>query len=89
MELGHVSVPLHNINLECDLVVGPITIGVRPQLPVKGVSVILGNDLAGSKVTTNNNNLISATVVPSCLVTRSMAKSKESKAIDADVTTTS
>ena len=87
VELGHVSVPLHNINLECDLVVGPVTIGVRPQLPVKGVAVILGNDLAGSKVTTNNT-LISATAVPSCPVTRAMAKSKESKTIDADVTTT-
>ena len=42
VELGHVSVPLHNVNLECDLVVGLVTIGVRPQLPVKGVAVILG-----------------------------------------------
>ena len=72
--------------MECDLVVGPVTIGVRPQLPVKGVAVILGNDLAGSKVTTKN--LILATAVPSCLVTLAMAKSKESKTIDADVTTT-
>ena len=87
VELGHVSVPLHSVNLECDLVVGPVTIGVRPQLPVKGVAVILGNDLAGSKVTTSNN-LILATAVPSCPVTRAMAKSKESKTIDADVTTT-
>ena len=87
VELGHVSVPLHNIKLECDLVVGPVTIGVRPQLPVKGVAVILGTDLAGSKVTTKNN-LILATVVPSCPVTRAMAKSKESKTIDVDVTTT-
>ena len=68
VELGHVSVPLHNINFECDLVVGPVTIGVRPQLPVKGVALMLGNDLAGSKVTTNDN-LISTTAVPSCAVT--------------------
>ena len=86
VELGHVSVPLHNVNLECDLVFGPVTIGVRPQLPVKGVAVILGNDLAGSRVTTNND-LISTTAVPSCAVTRAMAKSKESKT-DTDITTT-
>ena len=34
MELGHVSVPLHNIYLHCDLVVGPVTVGVQPLLPV-------------------------------------------------------
>ena len=86
VELGHVSVPLHNVNLECDLVVGPVTIGVRPQLPVKGVPVILGNDLAGSRVTTNND-LIPTIAVPSCVVTRAMAKSKESRT-DTDITTT-
>ena len=48
VELGHLSVPLHNIILK--LVGGPVTIGVRLLLPVKGVTVILGNDLAGSRV---------------------------------------
>ena len=28
VELGHVSVPLHNIYLQCDLVVRPVTVGV-------------------------------------------------------------
>ena len=26
VELGHVSLPLHNIYLQCDLVVGPVTV---------------------------------------------------------------
>ena len=44
-----ISVPLHKINLTSDLVSGPVTIGVRHELPVKGVSMLLGNDLAGGE----------------------------------------
>jgi len=31
----------------CDLVQGDVEIGMRPALPVCGVSIILGNNLAG------------------------------------------
>ena len=47
VELGHVSVPLYNIYLKCDLVSGPVTVGIRRLLPVRGVVLILGNDLVG------------------------------------------
>ncbi|KAL5005408.1 hypothetical protein ScPMuIL_018864, partial [Solemya velum] len=50
VELGFVNVPLHCVYLKSDLVTGPVTIGVRPELPIEGVSLILGNDLAGEKV---------------------------------------
>ena len=33
------------------MVIGPVTVGVRPSLPVWGVALILGNDLAGQRVT--------------------------------------
>ena len=36
VELGHVSVPLHNIYLHCDLVVSPVTVAVQPLLPRHG-----------------------------------------------------
>ena len=36
--------------LSCDLVDGDVHIGVRPALPIVGVDVILGNDLAGKRV---------------------------------------
>lgn len=49
-EMGIVSVPLHLIHLQCDLVTGFVEVGVRPSLPVRGVTLILGNDLAGGKV---------------------------------------
>ena len=44
------EVPLYSINLECDLVTGPVVVGVIPQLPIKGATMLLGNDLAGKKV---------------------------------------
>ncbi|KAI2645420.1 Gag-Pol polyprotein [Labeo rohita] len=51
IEMGFVKVPLHRIHLQCELVTGFVSVGVRPSLPIKGVSFILGNDLAGGKVT--------------------------------------
>ena len=41
------SVPLHSVHLERDLVTGPVTVGVRPSLTVQGASLLLRNDLAG------------------------------------------
>uniref|UniRef100_A0A3B4GI21 B-cell receptor CD22 n=1 Tax=Pundamilia nyererei TaxID=303518 RepID=A0A3B4GI21_9CICH len=36
--------------LQSPLVSGPVTVGVRARLPVQGVTMILGNDLANGKV---------------------------------------
>uniref|UniRef100_UPI00358E5605 uncharacterized protein n=1 Tax=Myxine glutinosa TaxID=7769 RepID=UPI00358E5605 len=47
---GGVSAPLHVIHLESDLVSGPVTVGLQATLPVEGVSVVIGNDLAGGQV---------------------------------------
>ena len=44
------NVPLHKVNLVSDLVTGSVVLGTRPTLPIKGVSLLLGNDLAGGKV---------------------------------------
>ena len=51
--LAPVSVPLHTVFLCCDLVTGPVVVGTRPSLPVQGISLLLGNDLAGSRVTSD------------------------------------
>lgn len=48
--MGIVKVPLHQVHLECDIVTGFVKVGARSSLPVKGVTFILGNDLAGGKV---------------------------------------
>ncbi len=48
--LQTLSVPLHNVFLQSDLVNRSVVMGVRPSLPVEGVSFILGNNLAGDRV---------------------------------------
>lgn len=48
--MGCVNVPLHRVYLESDLVAGPVMLGVCSWLPVDGISLILGNELAGGKV---------------------------------------
>lgn len=48
--MGCLSLPLHDLYLTSDLVTGPVTLGVCSHLPVDGVDVILGNDLAGGDV---------------------------------------
>ena len=50
MGLTTLCVPLHKVNLSCSLVVGDVHLGLRPALPIDGIDVILGNDLAGNRV---------------------------------------
>ena len=50
VEMGVLEVPLHEVNIKSILINGNIVIGMRPSLPVEGISLILGNDLAGEKV---------------------------------------
>ena len=88
VELNAILVPLHKVYPHSNLVTGPVTVGVLPTLPVRGVSFILGNDLAGGKVKPDlcvvNNLDPSATkevdgddvavVFPACVVTRAAAQ---------------
>lgn len=48
--MGCLSLPLRDLYLMSDLVTSPVTLGVCSHLPVDGVDVILGNDLAGGDV---------------------------------------
>lgn len=50
IELGCVKVPLHSVYLQSDLFTGVVSLGVRAQLPIEGVGLILGNDIAGGEV---------------------------------------
>ena len=45
IEGGCLTVPLHKVDLVSDLVTGSVVVGTRPTLPIKGVSLLLGNDL--------------------------------------------
>ena len=98
VELGFISVPLHSIYLHSNLITGPVVVGVRSTLPVEGISLILGNDIAGNKVTANpvilkpsigvkdsafnDPSLQDSEVYPSCAVTRAMARKLESEEAD-------
>ena len=81
------EVPLHTINLSCELVNRSVTIGVMSKLPVSGVSLLLGNDLAGGKVLVNP--VVSMTPIadpkveesdvfvhPACVTTRQMSRNE-------------
>ncbi|KAK3084264.1 hypothetical protein FSP39_010811 [Pinctada imbricata] len=87
VELGVIDVPLHKIYLKSDLITGPVIVGVRPTLPVQGVSLLLGNDLAGGKVVADPIVCEKITsdvesddedddLYPACAVTRAMARKR-------------
>ena len=50
VEMGVLEVPLHEVNIKSSLINGNIVIGMRPSVPVEGIALILGNDLAGERV---------------------------------------
>ena len=57
---GAQSVPLVEVVIECDLVRGPVLVGLVDRLPIPGVDFVLGNDLAGGRMSppagSDNNN---------------------------------
>ncbi len=87
IELGVFRVPLHTVYLHSNIVTCSVKVAVRNKLPVKGISLILGNDLAGSKVvclpvvtevpSVDENDVLSKTfpnVFLSCVVTCAQAR---------------
>ncbi len=50
IEMGVLKVPLHTLYIRSELITGFVKVAVRKQLPVTGVTMIIGNDLAGGKV---------------------------------------
>ena len=88
VELGCVNVPLHHVYLKSDLITGPVVVGVRPNLPIAGISLLLGNDLARNKVVAepivlNVPEVHSSTydedsdLFPSCVLTRAMHQTQQ------------
>uniref|UniRef100_A0A8K9V3F6 Gypsy retrotransposon integrase-like protein 1 n=1 Tax=Oncorhynchus mykiss TaxID=8022 RepID=A0A8K9V3F6_ONCMY len=86
IEMGFVPVPLHFVKVHSELISGIFRVGVRPKLPVKGVTFIMGNDIAGGKVVpvlevldksdhSLSNELAQSYphVFPACAVTRAQA----------------
>jgi len=78
---------LHKVYLNSSLVSGIVTVGIRPTLPIQGIALLLGNDLAGGKVNVNPELQVidepklqgmveteSTDIYPACVVTRSAAR---------------
>ena len=50
VDIGVLEVPLHEVNIKFSLINDNIVIGMRTSLPVEGISLILGNDLADERI---------------------------------------
>ena len=78
IELGVVNAPLHFVYLNSNLVNGALTVGIRPTIPVEGISLTLGNDLVGSKVMNDPypEQIVDNCddIFPVCAVTRASAR---------------
>ncbi len=91
IEMGLIKVPLHQVHVHSKLCTGFVKIAVRECLPVKGVELILGNDLAGGRVfpvlevfdnpvlSDQTDELTEAypEVFPACAVTRAQARKRD------------
>ncbi|XP_027141960.1 uncharacterized protein LOC113747241 [Larimichthys crocea] len=85
IEMGYVPQPVHKIHLESNLVTGFYPVAVCTALPIKGVVLLLGNDIAGGKVIPTLEVLASpqsvqihdemeSEIFPSCAITRAQAR---------------
>uniref|UniRef100_A0AAQ4NYV1 Gypsy retrotransposon integrase-like protein 1 n=1 Tax=Gasterosteus aculeatus aculeatus TaxID=481459 RepID=A0AAQ4NYV1_GASAC len=87
IEANPISVPLHWVHMHSDLVSGRFRVGVVPTLAVEGVALLLGNDIAGGKVSPvpevtdrpqpNGSDIVLVQkypqVFPACVLTRAQA----------------
>ncbi|VDI53539.1 Hypothetical predicted protein [Mytilus galloprovincialis] len=82
------SVLLQGVELVRFDITGPVIVGVRPNLPVEGVTLLLGNDLARNKVVAEpivtsepvvdvKSPEDDAELYPACVVTRAMARKQQ------------
>ena len=89
VQMGAFNAPLHQINLKSKFISGPVTVGVSPTLPVKGIQMLLGNDLASGKdilipivsekAQAFNTPDDDQDLYPACAVTRAMALKEKEK----------
>ncbi|XP_036003896.1 uncharacterized protein LOC118566311 [Fundulus heteroclitus] len=81
-----VSTPLHNIHISSPFVSGFFRVAVLPVLPIRGIDLILGNDLAGGKVlpvpevldtpdtSSESEHPMAPDIFPACVLTRAQTK---------------
>ena len=95
VEMAGSRAPLHKVFLRSPLVTGLVQVGIREGLPVEGIALILGNDLAGERVFPTleviEHPVISESVCegaqnvfPACAVTRAQARKNADEIILSD-----
>lgn len=55
IETGRVRRPLHFVHIKSRLINGRFPVAVCPTLPVRGITMLMGNDIAGGKVTPSSD----------------------------------
>lgn len=84
IEMGCIPRPVHNAYVKSDLITGFFPVAVSPALPIKGIATLMGNYIAGDKVTPTLEGLDSPQCVepgnvaypdisPTCAVTQSQS----------------
>lgn len=83
------KIPLHNIYIRSEWVTGFVKVAVRARLPINGVILIVGNDLAGGKVfplpeviqnpldeksVVCKQDAVDLSVFPACVITRAQSQ---------------
>ena len=85
IEGNYISLPLVQVYLKSDLISGYVKVGLTPSLPMPGITFLLGNDIAGGKVTPQPKMSLTPIIdqdteklndeipglFPACIVTRS------------------
>lgn len=51
IEMGRMRQPVHRVHLRSELVTGFFPVAVCNELPVRGIAFLMGNDVAGARVT--------------------------------------
>ncbi|XP_023180999.1 uncharacterized protein LOC111605866 [Xiphophorus maculatus] len=85
IEMGYAPRPVHRVYIKSKLVTGFFPVAVCPELPIDGVAMLMGNDIAGGLVLPSlevlDNPLDQITpdssdpgLYPACVVTRAQAR---------------
>ena len=90
IEMGYVPHPVHHVHIKSKLITGVFPVAVCPALPIKGVALLMGNDIAGGDVIPALEVLDSTPSVemgnitdsetnlfPSCVMTRAQARKRD------------
>uniref|UniRef100_A0A8P4FXX4 CCHC-type domain-containing protein n=1 Tax=Dicentrarchus labrax TaxID=13489 RepID=A0A8P4FXX4_DICLA len=95
IEMGYVPRAVHSVHIQSNLVTGLLPVAVCSELPIHGIVLLMGNDIAGGKVTSALEVLDSpvgdesspvprlpSTVFPTCAITCACASKNENDVSD-------